>query len=176
MPQRPFRFRLGLSSYYIGFKFLLSYIFWMYSINVLILIFFFLRVAGSTTPVHDGLTEYVICPAPSRTRCSGSCYFIQLHSIIPYTFRPSFIPLTKSIHFSLSMHITFASLSSSDLTLHAFLKKFEEVLPPTLHRSTYDSYIILVNHIHSYAPRVRKTSKISDPLNHNFLTPAWCDL
>jgi len=48
------------------------------------------------------------------------CFASKVFSVIPYTCTQS-VAAFASLHCSLSMHITLASLSSSDLALHAFL-------------------------------------------------------
>ena len=72
---------------------------------------------------NGGLTQFVIGSVPTRLRWSQLFDFFmsKVFSALPYTFIQPFVPLTKSLHCCLSMHFTFASLSSSDLALHAYL-------------------------------------------------------
>ena len=67
--------------------------------------------------------------------------------VLPYTFTSQILSFTKSLHCSISLHITLTSPSFSDLALHASLtlsSHLVQSLPP-FHLSASDLYIFSVN-------------------------------
>ena len=81
--------------------------------------------------------------------------------------QPSFLSFTRLLHCSLSMHISIASLGSSDTAIHAFLTQLGHCYPPSLPAQT-----CTLSHstaLHLYAPHVWTSPKPSSPLNHSSL-------
>ena len=67
----------------------------------------------------------------------------KVYAIISYTIIRLFTMFTKLLHFSLSMHITFKSLSSIDLASHAIFAPSDLLLSYLPYASRY--WTILVN-------------------------------
>ena len=77
-------------------------------------------------------------------------------SVRLYTFTPPFVPFTKTVIRSLTVHIIFTSFSAIDLAMHALfcpLRHLLQGLPLPLLPSISDSYTLLVNH----CPLIRLT-------------------
>ena len=95
--------------------------------------------------------------------------------VMPYAITPPFAPFNLFLHCSLTMHITFASLSSSDFTSHACLTPSSYLLPVTflsLLPSTSVSSLFQLA-----APHVQNTSKTSIGFYHpSFISHQICAL
>ena len=123
---------------------------------------------SSVQVLHDSLCPYVRAYSSNESRRSYSRSYL-------YTFTPLFVSFTKSLHFSLSTHITFTSLSFSDLALNAFLTRSRPASSP----STSNSYTPSIN----YSPLVRytcpnhcKTIRSTITLFFYFVSHQICDL
>lgn len=78
--------------------------------------------------------------------------------------------LTKSFHCSLYMHITFASISSSDIASHVFFYSIQGIStrPATIPSSFLLTLVPSLSQPH-FASHVGKTSKPFNPHCHSFI-------
>ena len=95
------------------------------------------------------VTQQSIELASPRLPVAYSCFASKVLFAMPCTFIPRFVLITKSLYCSLSMHFTFASLSSSDSALHGS--------PPTRPSSI---------HVHSFSQSLFTHALMSGPLTN----------